>query len=208
MAWAGTPGIMMVIRDSPEKPWMRLEADQVEITNEDVTEISESSKTGMKRPVPDGADVPQPKRPRVPSTSANPCLAPPKNAVAQKIFADLSTAKSPYLGTGDLFLTDGFRDRWCRCQACTLLLNTFPYLLEEEETYEPPQDPDSGLSFEELGLRALSRIPRDRAIDGIHAYNTMRNELADYLRPFAQEGKVVSESDVRSFFASLSENSK
>lgn len=117
MAWAGTPGIIMVIRDSPEEPWMRLEADQVEITNEDVTKISESSKTGMKRPVPDGADVPQPKRPRVPSTSANSCLAPPMNAVAQKIFADLPTAKSPYLGTGDLFLTDGFRDRWCRCQA-------------------------------------------------------------------------------------------
>lgn len=116
-AWAGTPGIMMVIRDSSEKPWKRLEADQVAFTNEDVTEISESSKTGMKRPVPDGADAPQPKRPRVPSASANSCLAPPVNAVAQKIFADLSTAKSPGLGTGDLFLTEGFKDRWCRCKA-------------------------------------------------------------------------------------------
>lgn len=116
-AWAGTPGIMMVIRDSSEKPWKRLEADQVAITNEDVTEISESSKTGMKRPVPGGADAPQPKRPRVPSASANSCLAPPANAVAQKIFAGLSTAKSPGLGTGDPFLTEGFKDRWCRCKA-------------------------------------------------------------------------------------------
>lgn len=31
-----------------------------------------------------------------------------------------------------------------------------------------------GLSLEELGLRALERIPRDRAIDGIHAFNEMR----------------------------------
>lgn len=116
-AWAGTPGIIMVIRDSPERPWRRLEADQMSITNEDVADTSESSKTGMKRPIPDGADAPQPKRPRVPSTSANSCLAPPVNAVAQKIFADLSTAKSPCLGTGDLFLTEGFRDRWCRCKA-------------------------------------------------------------------------------------------
>ena len=30
---------------------------------------------------------------------------------------------------------------------CTLLLNAYPYLLEEEETYEPPQDPDSGNFF-------------------------------------------------------------
>jgi len=30
---------------------------------------------------------------------------------------------------------------------CTLLLNAYPYLLDEEETYEPPQDPDSGNFF-------------------------------------------------------------
>jgi E3 ubiquitin-protein ligase UBR7 len=76
-------------------------------------------------------------------------------------------------------------------------------LLEEEETYEPPEDPDSGLSLEELGLRALNRVPRDRVLDGIHAFNAMRDELVQYLRPFAQEGKVVSEADVRTFFDSL-----
>ena len=32
----------------------------------------------------------------------------------------------------------------------------------------------TGISLEELGLRALERIPRDRAIDGIHAFNEMR----------------------------------
>ena len=71
-------------------------------------------------------------------------------------------------------------------------LQTFPCLLEEEETYEPPEDPDSGpfrevlvfyndltmsftgLSLEELGLRALQHIPRERAINGIHAFNEMR----------------------------------
>jgi len=72
--------------------------------------------------------------------------------------------------------------------------------LEEEETYEPPEDPDSGLSLEELGMRALQRLPRDRAIDGIRAFNDMRDELVQYLRPFAQEGKVVGETDVKAFF--------
>ena len=74
-------------------------------------------------------------------------------------------------------------------------------MLEEEETYEPPEDPDSGASLgwlaqqaqvhahdidtglslsnagrslEELGMRALANIPRDRAIDGIHAFNQLR----------------------------------
>ena len=75
---------------------------------------------------------------------------------------------------------------------CLPSLKAEPYLLNDEETYEPPVDPDSGwipfvssqwfhhlqpiigLSLEELGMRALSRIPRDRALDGIHAFNAMR----------------------------------
>jgi len=31
-----------------------------------------------------------------------------------------------------------------------------------------------GLSLEELGMRALSKLPRDRAIDSIHAFNKMK----------------------------------
>jgi len=31
------------------------------------------------------------------------------------------------------------------------------------------------------------------------------DDLKKYLRPFAQEGKVVNETDVRSFFESLTE---
>ena len=59
------------------------------------------------------------------------------------------------------------------------------------DLYEPPEDPDSGKSFlshwikkliilleglslEELGMRALNRLPRERAIDGIMAFNAMR----------------------------------
>ena len=75
---------------------------------------------------------------------------------------------------------------------CLPSLEANPFLLEEEETYEPPQDPDCGeyfssqfltiprhfpslgLSLEELGMRALERLPRDRAIDGILAFNAMR----------------------------------
>jgi E3 ubiquitin-protein ligase UBR7 len=73
-----------------------------------------------------------------------------------------------------------------------LSLQADRFLLEEEETYEPPDDPDSGactpewilcllilpspigLSLEELGIRALERLPRDKAIDGIHAFNELR----------------------------------
>ena len=63
---------------------------------------------------------------------------------------------------------------------CLPSLHERPYLLEEEETYEPPEDPDSGLTLEELGMRALQRLPRDRALDGIRAFNEMRCALQLY----------------------------
>jgi len=49
-------------------------------------------------------------------------------------------------------------------------------------------------------MRALSRLPRERALDGIRAFNAMRDGLMDYLRPFAMEGRVVQDTDVRAFF--------
>ncbi|TFY78570.1 hypothetical protein EWM64_g5436, partial [Hericium alpestre] len=101
---------------------------------------------------------------------------------------------------GDLFLADDWRARWCHCDACLPALQAHPFLLEEEETYEPPEDPDSQLSLEELGMRALERLPRDRALDGVRAFNNMRDELVQFLRPFAEGGTVVAEADIRTFF--------
>jgi E3 ubiquitin-protein ligase UBR7 len=77
-----------------------------------------------------------------------------------------------------------------------------------------------GLSLEELGLRALGQIPRDRAIDGIQAFMDLRfvsivarilcapnsvpspnrDGLKQYLKPFAEQGKEVNESDIQAFF--------
>jgi len=77
-----------------------------------------------------------------------------------------------------------------------------------------------GLSLEELGLRALERIPRDRAIDGIQAFMDLRfvcyytkpltlviqfwfsdrDGLMQYLKPFAEQGREVNESDIEAFF--------
>ncbi|GLB41015.1 putative PHD zinc finger [Lyophyllum shimeji] len=203
-----------------DQPWRRLvdalfspaggSGELVDIEN---TDAVDKQTAGNKRPLsPSNLDTPEAKRPRAtPSTPKPPpalCLAPRPNPMAQRVFAQRDAAEESSLGTGDLFLSEGFRDRWCYCASCLPALEASRYLLEEEETYEPPEDPDSGLSLEELGMRALERLPRDKAIDGIHAFNGMKDDLVKYLRPFAQEGKVVNESDVREFFASLTEASK
>ncbi|CAE6355252.1 unnamed protein product [Rhizoctonia solani] len=121
------------------------------------------------------------------------CTAPPINSLAQTFLADPSAY-------GDVFLSAGWRERWCRCETCYPSLLKRPFLLEEEETYEPPQDPDAGLSLEELGMRALATLPHERALDSIRAYNAMRDDLMLYLRPFAASGREVREEDITAFF--------
>uniref|UniRef100_A0A8H8CIX0 Uncharacterized protein n=1 Tax=Psilocybe cubensis TaxID=181762 RepID=A0A8H8CIX0_PSICU len=214
--WAGTCGAMMVVRDTPSDPWRRLNgpskvgAELIQIDDPQ----SATFVLGTKRPLsPSAGEGPETKRVKNISDetiSTTPsCLAPDPVPLAQKIFAEMESRESaPSLGAGDVFFTLGFKERWCQCDLCFPPLKMEPYLLHDEETYEPPEDPDSGLSLEELGMRALSRLPRDKAIDGIHAFNEMRNDLVKFLRPFAQDGKVVNETDVRDFFASLKEAAK
>ncbi|KAH7915581.1 hypothetical protein BJ138DRAFT_1141652 [Hygrophoropsis aurantiaca] len=218
---AGTKGAMMVIRDKADAPRRILDGDsrageRPDCDNEATLSVDaddSAAMVGSKRSrsssVPH-VDAPDAKKPRPsPSPSPSPpCLAPASNQMAEAIFSALNTtlhesSSATSLGRGDVFLTEGWRDRWCRCTRCLPSLSAHPYLLEEEETYEPPEDPDSGLSLEELGLRALQRLPRERAIDGIRAFNDMRDDLMAYLRPFAQEGKVVGEADVTAFFETL-----
>ncbi|KAJ4463293.1 hypothetical protein C8J55DRAFT_494453, partial [Lentinula edodes] len=182
--YAGTRGCLIVTRDEPSCPWKVFQDLYADLT--DSQEVSESSTraAGQKR-----------------------ALSP--TAI---IFVDLASMTDPSfaLSTGDIFLSESFRERWCQCPSCLLELEAHPYLSKEEETYEPPEDPDSALTLEELGMRALSRLPRERAIDGIQAFNAMsvRDDLVQYLRPFAQEGKVVNEADVRNFFDRLSEEKR
>lgn len=214
--YAGTQGVIMVVRDSEDSPWRKLGgnplcADAPTAMEDDLLDIDDSlAGPGQKRSRSHSfhSEAPERKKQHVLPEPSSPCLAPAPNLIAQAIFQNsqqLSDTKVA-LGEGDVFLTEGWRGRWCRCSRCFPSLSDHPYLLEEEETYEPPEDPDSALSLEELGMRALERLPRDRAIDGIRAFNDMRDDLLAYLRPFAQEGRIVGEADVRQFFETLQES--
>lgn len=127
------------------------------------------------------------------------CSTPTPNADVQRLLERVakggSVAPGELEGTGDMFFTPGWRERWCKCSnvslytgrnclilihiQCSLPVAAKPYLTEEEETYEFPDDPDAGLSLEELGMRALEKLPRDQAINGIQAFQTMR--LVEFL---------------------------
>lgn len=126
--WLGTPGTLMVVRDlhpgSRPGPWKALAETFIPASHlhsdeiVDVVDASDSTVTiGSKRSHSPSGNEPDAKKPRVlTSTSSSSCTAPPQGSVALEVLTSpdrMNYEFSP--GTGDLFLTDGFRERWCRC---------------------------------------------------------------------------------------------
>lgn len=87
----------------------------------------------------------------------------------------------------------------------TFLSSTYPFFISEELTYEPPEDDDDQSSVYEAGARALNDIPREQALNGLEAYAAIKQKLGDFFRPFAEQGKVVTEEDVTGFFHRMKE---
>ncbi|KAK0652943.1 putative zinc finger in N-recognin-domain-containing protein [Cercophora newfieldiana] len=111
-----------------------------------------------------------------------------------------------------LFFRDSFRDQLCRCPTCFPLLTPHPQLLEEEETYEPPVSDDGASehgsthgsgSLLERGESALRNVDRVRAIEGVMAYNHLKDKLKPFFQQFAESGQAISAEDIKEYFAKL-----
>jgi E3 ubiquitin-protein ligase UBR7 len=109
-----------------------------------------------------------------------------------------------------LTTTDTFRDNFCRCPECYPRLSKYPQLLEAEETYQPPvsEEGDGAASqgtgsLLDRGEAALNAMDRVRAIEGVMAYNHLKDKVKAFLQPFAESGKVVGAEDVRKYFEQL-----
>lgn len=118
------------------------------------------------------------------------------------------------------FTTPSFRSLLCHCSQCFPLLIPHPHLLEEEDTYEPPVSETSSSSSPshslhggssskgsgsvlERGESALRNIDRVRAIEGVMAYNHLKDKLKPFFREFAESGRAVSAEDIKAYFAKL-----
>jgi E3 ubiquitin-protein ligase UBR7 len=114
-----------------------------------------------------------------------------------------------------LFLTPAFRTNLCHCASCFPLLTPHPQLLEEEETYEPPVSLDgsenndapstagSGGSLYDRGESALRNVDRVRAIEGVMAYQHLKDKLMPFFQQFAESKQAISAEDVKGYFAKL-----
>jgi E3 ubiquitin-protein ligase UBR7 len=80
---------------------------------------------------------------------------------------------------------------------------SFPFLLKDYPIYEPPQDEDDdgNSSIYDLGSKVINSLPREKAIQGVEAYQQIKDKLKTFLTPFAQDGKVVNKEDIEAFFS-------
>ncbi|PSK46569.1 hypothetical protein B9Z65_5537 [Elsinoe australis] len=115
-------------------------------------------------------------------------------------------------GRFSLFLKEDFRENLCHCRDCFPRLAKNPVLLEQEDTYEPPvSESDQGDGQGSVGSRslldrgeaALSTMDRARAIEGVMAYNHLKENLKGFLQPFAESGQAVGAEDIKAYFAKL-----
>ncbi|KAI8964336.1 putative zinc finger in N-recognin-domain-containing protein [Daldinia sp. FL1419] len=114
-------------------------------------------------------------------------------------------------GQFSLFAASDFRDQFCRCASCFPDLKAHPQLLEEEEAYEPPlsdgaseQGSTHGSgSLYDRGESALKNVDRVRAIEGVMAYNHLKERLKPFFQQFAESGKAIGAEDIKEYFAKL-----
>lgn len=112
-----------------------------------------------------------------------------------------------------LFLKDMFRVDLLKIKEAAqdtalgrLLLNN-EFLYEDDPVYQPPEEAGSPASSTgslfEMGTNALLSLPAPQAIEGLQAYGQMKSKLKDFFQSFVEQGKVVTEDEVREFFGNM-----
>ena len=111
-----------------------------------------------------------------------------------------------------LFMMEGWRDELCNCSTCSKMYQelSLNFLIDPEDTvhYYENKSADIKTSQYEDGMKALSDMDRTKQIEAIHGYNTMKSNLMEYLKKFAENKKVVREEDIQEFFQQMSPSKK
>jgi len=104
---------------------------------------------------------------------------------------------------GGLLSEGGWRAKLCRCPSCHQMYQDrkLSFLCQASDTvhhYEAQASKRPGVM--EKGMEALGQMDRVKQVEAIQSYNSMKENLMDYLAKFASSKKVVREEDIRTFF--------
>lgn len=216
-AYAGTTGFLpAVFLDTAEKT-VESAVDEVATKKrkaegdvEEQTEAKRVKSEGEEGPTPAAGDAP-PEAAKSPTSHGKPEPDKPSSPSGCR----LSSLPPAPAGRFSLFFKDGFRDQLCRCPGChRRMALEHPQLLEEEDVYEPPLSADGSQadggasthgsgSLLERGESALRNVDRVRAIEGVMAYNHLKERLKPFFQQFAESGRAVGAEDIKAYFAQL-----
>ncbi|KAI7090554.1 zf-UBR-domain-containing protein [Hortaea werneckii] len=215
--YAGTPGFLPAVPAEPTSDMSNGDKAEDELATTSSEQPESKKRKAEEEAEPSGDSLKkaksEPESTDEPSTTVNP-------TTSHDATAPLHTSLPPAAsGPINLFLTEDFRNHFCRCSACFPQLAKHKQLLEEEDSYEPPisesdaaEDGNASLadrrsvgsgSLLERGEAALSSMDRVRAIEGVMAYNHVRDKVKAFLQPFAESGQAVSAEEVKAYFAKL-----
>ncbi|GAA5880426.1 hypothetical protein JCM1840_007693 [Sporobolomyces johnsonii] len=173
-------------------PPLALSASNSSVASSSSSEPSTSATPSTSSSQPTSASVSA-----APSSPTKVCRAPPVLPPGESPLAMLEKEG----GRVNIYLEEGWMMRWCRCDQCLPLFFDFPYMLEEEEQYEPPEDPDAHKSTFDLGMEhLLNHMPRAQALDSVRAFTGLSDRLKTYLRPLAEGDTTITKELIEKFF--------
>ncbi|KAJ3025582.1 UNVERIFIED_CONTAM: hypothetical protein HDU68_006984 [Siphonaria sp. JEL0065] len=149
-----------------------------------------------------------------------------------KLDISIVSAPTPTtISPSHLFCFEGWRKELCRCPQCLAFYasnETSHLLIENQDNNEvinsnssPSSqqhqaqsqsqqsntvfrpDEDANKSLLDIGMDALNKIPRVKAIEGVRAYERLAQFTKEYLAKFAVEGRVVTKKDIDEMFVEL-----
>ncbi|KAH3686318.1 hypothetical protein WICPIJ_002680 [Wickerhamomyces pijperi] len=110
----------------------------------------------------------------------------------------------PTPSESSIFLKNGYKHKLSqhetKTQSLKSFLKKFKHISQEDPVYEPPMDQPT---TDKDSLDAMNTIPRDQAIEGIMAYNDIKDKLKGFLKAFAEGDKIVEKEDISAFFDML-----
>lgn len=113
--------------------------------------------------------------------------------------------------TGATFWPIEWRTKLCKCTKCLDMYkkNNVEFLLDEEDTVHAYQEKGKAkaenrtTSMQDETMRAISGLDHVAQIETVMAYNKLKKKLTEFLAPFVQSEKVVTEKDVTTFFETM-----
>ncbi|OMH84566.1 putative E3 ubiquitin-protein ligase UBR7 [Zancudomyces culisetae] len=110
----------------------------------------------------------------------------------------------------DLFVKEGWVDDICKCKKCQkMLLDAgLGFIYTDEKIYEPEPDETRTESLYEAGIKEFSRFDHSKAIASSATFRGFCDKVKDFLKPFADNKRVVSDKDISQLFQNLSANRK